>query len=304
MADSPFESPAIRARVLADVSRIQSEVLTWSDDPTGDLDTKTIEILVETLDAHARIYLEAVTDSSLVSEYVDTLRRTGTALMQNAENRGILQDPYREERLRKIAESSIDYIERKRSLTPQQQEKALGNAVEGLRIELMEKALKWHEWRDQLLVRIETRFEARYRHWLADALDQVGKLTPKPPQGSLAIAANWEDVEISFLSDERVQILSGGQHQTFNYGELGFADRRNGKPNQAWVLLRHLAESDGTVRDATWARGDWSKVEKRIQEIRKHLRAHFRIDSDPLPFVEGTGYRARMKIRCAPSFEK
>jgi len=52
------------------------------------------------------------------------------------------------------------------------------------------------------------------------------------------------------LSDERVQIRNGTNTETRNYGELGFADARDGKPNQAWVTLRALAEERGTIRDA------------------------------------------------------
>ncbi len=51
----------------------------------------------------------------------------------------------------------------------------------------------------------------------------------------------WEDLEISFLSEERVQIMIGDQTETRNYGELGFMDKRGGKPNQAWGLRRTLA---------------------------------------------------------------
>jgi hypothetical protein len=34
-----------------------------------------------------------------------------------------------------------------------------------------EDARRWHEWRNQIVNRIETRFEARYRHWQAEALE-------------------------------------------------------------------------------------------------------------------------------------
>lgn len=33
------------------------------------------------------------------------------------------------------------------------------------------------------------------------------------------------------------------------------------------------------------------------------LRAHFGISADPIPFVEGTGYRATFRIGCRPSYE-
>jgi hypothetical protein len=137
----------------------------------------------------------------------------------------------------------------------------------------------------------------------------------KPARGRAATLANgaegggasWQAIEISFLSDERVQIRNGTSTETHNYGELGFADRRakrgKPKPNLAWVTLRVMAEEKGIIRDAAKTSATWPKVEKRIQEIRKVLRKHFSITADPIPFIKGTGYQARFKkIGCGPSF--
>lgn len=120
---------------------------------------------------------------------------------------------------------------------------------------------------------------------------------------SMLQVEDWPDIEISFLSDERVQIRSGQQNETFNYGELGFVDRRDGKPRRAWILLRHLAESDGTIREGTAIQMSWSQVEKGVQEIRQLLRQHFGLSGDPLPFAEGNGYRTRFRIVRARSYD-
>src|ERR1035437_2588353 len=120
--------------------------------------------------------------------------------------------------------------------------------------------------------------------------------------GSDRRAANWEDVQIIFLSDERVQIRNVSQTETRNYAELGFADGRSKKPNQAWVTLRTMAQEDGLIRDGSKIGRAWPKVEKRMQEIRKALRDHFDISADPLPFVSGAGYQACFRIGCGPSF--
>jgi hypothetical protein len=124
---------------------------------------------------------------------------------------------------------------------------------------------------------------------------------PTLPSG--AEAATWDTIEISFLSDERVQIRNGANSETRNYGEFGFKDGRSGKPNRAWSILRVLAEKRGVIRDAVKTDRTWPKVEKRIQEIRKVLREHFHISADPIPFIEGTGYQARFKISCGPSYD-
>jgi hypothetical protein len=117
-----------------------------------------------------------------------------------------------------------------------------------------------------------------------------------------AAIAKWEDIEITFLSDERVQICNGGNRETRNYTEFGFEDGRSGKPNRAWEALRVLSARRGIIGDAATV-GKWPKFEKRVQEIRKVLRKHFRISADPIPFVEGIGYQALFKISCRPSFD-
>ena len=123
------------------------------------------------------------------------------------------------------------------------------------------------------------------------------------PQTSTVRSATWDTIEISFLSDERVQIRDGADTGTCNYAELGFGDGRSGKPSLAWGTLRALAEQRGVIRDGASTGSPWPKVERRIQEIRKVLRKHFRISADPIPFVVGTGYRALFKIDCGPSFD-
>lgn len=52
--------------------------------------------------------------------------------------------------------------------------------------------------------------------------------------------AKWENVQVSFLSDERVQIAIFDKTYTQNYAEMGFSDGRTGKPTQAWIFLRAL----------------------------------------------------------------
>jgi hypothetical protein len=126
---------------------------------------------------------------------------------------------------------------------------------------------------------------------------------PTLTEAEPSCAASWDRVEISFLSDERVQIRNGTRTETRNYAELGFADSRSGKPNRAWETLRALAEANGIIQDGASTAAAWTQVEKRIQEIRKTLRSHFDISTDPIPFVGGTGYRAYFKIGCGPSFD-
>jgi hypothetical protein len=146
---------------------------------------------------------------------------------------------------------------------------------------------------------------------------QGGFTKPVPPQPDSPTAVNcgneqnwsrvdWDAIEITFLSDERVQIRNGANTETRNYAELEFADLRVGrgkpKPNLAWATLRAMAEQNGVIRDGAKTGADWPKVERRMQEIRKALRKHFGIAADPVPFLDGRGYQACFKICCGPSF--
>jgi hypothetical protein len=131
----------------------------------------------------------------------------------------------------------------------------------------------------------------------------AGQKTGGTAQSNISGATTWDAIEIQFISDERVQVRKSETTQTYNYTEFGFEDSRNGKPNRAWVLLRTLAEKRGIVQSPAEAGQNWPRVEKRIQEIRKVLRARFGISADPIPFIEGTGYQAIFKIGCRRSYE-
>jgi hypothetical protein len=138
--------------------------------------------------------------------------------------------------------------------------------------------------------------------------ERVVKEEEQAPPAPPVAGGKWEEIEISFISDERVQIRRGKKTQTLNYAEFGFADGRSGNPNQAWPVLRRLAERHGSIESEMEAGMDWSRLEKRIQEIRSVLREHFGIASDPIPFLEKSrmqdksGYNARFKISCARAY--
>lgn len=114
---------------------------------------------------------------------------------------------------------------------------------------------------------------------------------------------SWQELEISFLSDERIQISFPGGTENYNYAEFDFQDDRNGKPKRAWILLRALAENDGILKLSTIGELDWPPIGKRVQEIRKVFREHFQLSEDPLPFIENVGYQAQFKIRCSESYQ-
>jgi len=137
----------------------------------------------------------------------------------------------------------------------------------------------------------------------------------------------WDkDVNIIFLSDDRIQVKRRDQFETLNYAEFGFEDKRNGKPDQAWVLLRGMAENKGVLqkperrvpeallkpardRDKELHRAlevqarHWAKTQKHVETIRKRLREHFQIpDGDPMP-ATAAGYQTAFQLGCGPSYK-
>ncbi|MGI9071022.1 MAG: hypothetical protein ACR2JB_06785 [Bryobacteraceae bacterium] len=155
-----------------------------------------------------------------------------------------------------------------------------------------------------LVAELQLRLAQVSAHWIAEALKLARESPAKDATDPQRCPATWENVEIRFLSDHKVQVTIEDRTYPQNYAEMGFEDRRSKTPRQAWLLLRGLAETNGTIQAAANGR-DWAKVEKRIQELRKIFRGHFSIKDDPLPFVQGgVGYRARFKISRSPSYHR
>lgn len=115
------------------------------------------------------------------------------------------------------------------------------------------------------------------------------------------VIGKWEDLEIVFLGDHRLQLHALGNTETFNYEEIGFTDRRTSSPNKAWEILRQFAEGGGTISRSKEG-CKWSAVEKAVQDLRKGLRVLFELNENPLPFIKGLGYRTCFQIRCSPSY--
>lgn len=141
--------------------------------------------------------------------------------------------------------------------------------------------------------------------WLEFAKRMAGDNAPAEAEDSPKdqIEAKWSDIEITFISDERVQINNAGKSETCNYKEFGFGDGRSDKPNRAWIVLRVLSQTGGVISDGARTNEAWPKMEKRIQDIRKILRSHFGITADPIPFVRKTGYQTSFKISRSPAFD-
>ena len=109
-------------------------------------------------------------------------------------------------------------------------------------------------------------------------------------------ARNWDDLTITFISDERVNIeWKDGGRETRSYEEMGFGDGRNQRPVTAWIALRELSGKSGEPM----------RLDKKLaQRLRSLLQKQFSIDSDPLLHAKRLGYRATFRIARGLSFEK
>ena len=136
------------------------------------------------------------------------------------------------------------------------------------------------------------------------------KPTPSAPKAE-RVQADWKDLTITFLSDNRVQMKIGDRMLSSctceELQDAGFWDRHAQRPTKAWDALLLLAEGNGT-RSTSFE--DRRHVEIRMSEMRKKLRAYLTSegieisDSDPLPYDKHTRtYTATFTIGVGTNFK-
>ncbi len=322
-----FSNRPIIAQIAAEVSRVRSAWLerTAETELTGtSFNDQLIEMLVDTLDAHAKAYLSGVNREKQIPEYIAKLQGLGEALYNDAKQKmHLATDACSENQLlsaesrRKIIDHSVANLLSGRIHGCSDSSFPAGNitgrgahkiaaATKLAEAQLAKDVERWLETRDEMLFRIEIRFAGRYQYWKAEALKRVREkeeIAGQKGRDPLGVS-DWEGVEIEFLSEERVQIRVGNAIENRNHAEMGFVDKRNGKASQSWGILRTFAQCRGVIPESARSGTEWLSHQKQIARMRKTLQEHFLLAGDPVPFIEGIGYRARFKIRCAGSFER
>ena len=271
----------------------------------------------EVLDANLQEYLEyapvaILTNEALLKSFAENIFRQ-TEILWGGYGQILMHEPTRRRNraILKIADGTIDkYPELEPSSYPGAQEWA--DFIK----RMSDPGSEMARMDAQYEATIKQAIDDRIRHYQALARARLpvaeSAADPEPaetenaqgPASSLSDLAattqsnalTWQDIEIRFLSDERVQIIKNGEPETHNYAELGFEDRRNETPNSAWHILRDLATTNGTIGLDLVKRRKRTEVEKRVQEIRRTLRKHFGIDQDPVPLLRGIGYKTAFKI--------
>ncbi|MDD2890956.1 MAG: tetratricopeptide repeat protein [bacterium] len=129
---------------------------------------------------------------------------------------------------------------------------------------------------------------------VAAQLENLKLKFPTPPD------TKWDDVTIQFISDAEIKITVKKTHKNFNFAEIGFKDARKGDvPDSQWKVLQYLARQKGEIswKSETESLKDFPKFPKRIETIRKRLKAIMGINSDPFyDYKKVKSYKSKFKI--------
>jgi hypothetical protein len=70
----------------------------------------------------------------------------------------------------------------------------------------------------------------------------------KTPKLKVPPGTQWEDIEITLISDDTVRIKTPDREERFTYHELGLSDKRKGDaPTMLWRFLKVFAQNDGFI---------------------------------------------------------
>ena len=106
----------------------------------------------------------------------------------------------------------------------------------------------------------------------------------------------WEDIKITFISDEEILVQYGEEHAGRKFNCTGFENGKNGKPIRSWVLLYKTAHKNGGIFEYSY--NTRKLIEKIVQELNKKLSELFPdIPEKPLRlFNEDDSYKPAYKI--------
>ena len=83
---------------------------------------------------------------------------------------------------------------------------------------------------------------------------------------------NWNDVKITFVSDEEILVQYAKESSSRNFKNTGFEDGRSGKPIASWAVLREAATRSGEILFTFENR---KTVEKTVQTLNAKLSILF-----------------------------
>jgi hypothetical protein len=163
--------------------------------------------------------------------------------------------------------------------------KVLADAGRPLRVgELPEKFIPYTTLQDAI--------RERARHWDRRAADYEEPEdlalhdTAKEHKNAAPLPATapwpWANLTIRFVGANDVVVKSPSYTGPRTFRELGFSNKKSGKPVRSWGLLFALAAGNGEVTELAMGARSWDKVEKAAQDLRQRLKSAFRHPDDPL----------------------
>lgn len=117
---------------------------------------------------------------------------------------------------------------------------------------------------------------------------------PTPP------GSTWKDVQISLIDNETIRVKIAEVEKQLHYSQMGLKDgRKKGCiPKNSWEELKKLIVLSGKLNN--YPRSKQAEIEKNISSLRKALRTYFKIDGDPIPYLDTNkykGYEAAFKTK-------
>lgn len=121
----------------------------------------------------------------------------------------------------------------------------------------------------------------------------TSKIVPFPTPSD----ARWNELKISFIDNESVNITIRDKNTKVTYAEMGFKDKRACKPSSSWHFLKELAGNKGRLTD--YPKAIKYKVEKKVSVLRGKLAAYFNISDLPISYIKTedyAGYKTAFEI--------
>jgi hypothetical protein len=127
------------------------------------------------------------------------------------------------------------------------------------------------------------------------------QLQGKPTDSVTFPISSWLVLEMRFITDQRVLLTAhesaGVIQNDYAYDELGFANKKDGRPNMEWAFLYLLAKNEGVVSPSNPDVKDRANMKKRKQLLKDHLQRIFCQDTDPFfDYRDNQQYELRFQI--------
>ncbi len=124
---------------------------------------------------------------------------------------------------------------------------------------------------------------------LANATDLLSDEASNPEEFKNVEGLNWEDITLTLLSGDHIEISARDLTRKVPLGDLGLINRTTNKPNRLSTLLTAFAKNRRGTLEIT------SKLKDQAYDLRKALKAFFPITTNPIP-AEGRYWVPRFNL--------